>query len=255
MKLARYRTQDGTVHYGSVVDNGVRQITGDPFGQHTITSTNTSLSQVKLLPPCQPTKAMCLALNYRSHIGIRPTPKRPEPFIKMPSSFIGTEDTIVLPKDSKRVDAEGELVVVFGKRCHQVSEKDSWDYILGYTCGNDVSEREWQSGADRDAHWWRAKSADTFGAFGPWIVTDFDPLRSELMTRVNGQVKQREKATDMIYGIPETIAFLSRYVTFEPGDLLYMGTPGTTEPLKHGDVVEVEIPGIGTLRNPVILEK
>jgi 2-keto-4-pentenoate hydratase/2-oxohepta-3-ene-1,7-dioic acid hydratase in catechol pathway len=254
MKLVRYLSQ-GQAHYGSVVGDGVRRITGDPFGEYTIAATNQPLSQVKLLPPVQPTKAVAIALNFRSHLGTRPAPKRVEPFLKGPNCIIAPDEPIVLPKDAGRVDAEGELVAVIGKRCKNVTKReDVWDYILGFTCGNDVSAREWQSGEDKDIQWWRAKSSDTFGPIGPWVVTEFEPHNAQIITRVNGQVAQQESMRDMLFTIPEIVMMVSRYMTLEPGDVIFTGTPGTTQALKPGDVVEVEVPGLGVLRNPVVAE-
>lgn len=251
MRLVRYLL-GGQVYYGSVVGDGVRRITGNPFGEHTVAETNRSVNEVKLLPPVIPGKIIAIALNYKSHLGSRPQPKRVEPFFKTPSCVIGPEDAIVLPKDAGRVDAEGELVAVIGKRCRNVAKREeAWNYIMGFTCGNDVSAREWQSGPDKDIQWWRAKSADTFGPIGPWVLTEFDPNNARVMTRINGQVAQDESTQDLIFSIPEIIVSVSRYITLEPGDLIFTGTPGTTQALKPGDTVEVEVRGIGVLRNPV----
>jgi len=251
MRLVRYLL-GGQVYYGAVEGEGVKRITGNPFGEHTVAASNRPLSEVKLLPPVVPGKVIAIALNYKSHLGSRPQPKRVEPFFKTPSCIVGPEDAIILPKDAGRVDAEGELVAVIGKRCRNVTKReDTWDYVMGFTCGNDVSAREWQNGTDKDVQWWRAKSADTFGPIGPWVLTEFDPYNSRVTTRINGQVAQDESTKDLIYSVPEIIMAVSRYITLEPGDLIFTGTPGTTQPLKPGDVVEVDIASIGVLRNPV----
>jgi len=157
----------------------------------------------------------------------------------------------VLPKDAGRVDHEGELVVVIGKRAKDVSLEEALDYVLGYTCGNDVSARDWQR---NDRQYWRAKGSDTFAPMGPWIVTGLDPSDLKLDVRLNGEVVQSTSTALLIHDIPHIISFATRVMTLEPGDAIYTGTPGTTQALKAGDVVEVEIEGIGTLRNPVTAE-
>lgn len=251
MKLVRYLS-GGEAYYGAVVGDGVRRITGDPFGKYTVAPTNQHISQVKLLPPVIPSKIVGIALNYRSHLAGRPEPTRVEAFLKGPNALGGPEDFIVLPKDAGRVDAEGELVAVIGRPCRNITKReDVWDYLMGFTCGNDVSAREWQLGKDQDMQWWRAKSSDTFAPIGPWIVTEFDPSNAHIMTRINGQVVQNGTTQDFIFTVPEIIMTLSRYMTLEPGDLVFTGTPGTTPALNPGDEIEVEIPNIGVLRNTV----
>ncbi|MBI4300105.1 MAG: fumarylacetoacetate hydrolase family protein, partial [Chloroflexi bacterium] len=162
------------------------------------------------------------------------------------------EGTIVIPKEAGKADYEGELVAVMGKRAKNVSKEDALSYVLGYTCGNDVSVREWQ---DNDTQWWRAKSCDTFAPLGPWIVTGLDPSNLNLSLRLNGETKQQSSTSLLIYDLPAIISFASRHVTLEPGDVIYTGTPGQTSPMKAGDVVEVEVDGIGVLRNHVAVEQ
>ncbi|MBI2935653.1 MAG: fumarylacetoacetate hydrolase family protein [Chloroflexi bacterium] len=254
MKLVRYLFQ-GEVAYGVIEGQDVRRLAGDPFAEYRLAAEVHGLSAVRLLAPCTPTKAVAMALNYHSHLGGRPAPTRPQPFLKAPNCIIGPSDPIILPKDAGRVDAEGELVVVLSKRCKNVTPGKALDYVLGYTCGNDVSAREWQMGQDRDIQWWRAKSADTFGPIGPMIVTDFSPEGFELRTRINSEEAQRGNASDLIFDIPTIVSFISQVVTLEPGDVIFTGTPGTTRALRTGDVVEVEVVGLGVLQNPVQVER
>jgi 2-keto-4-pentenoate hydratase/2-oxohepta-3-ene-1,7-dioic acid hydratase in catechol pathway len=248
MRIVRY-SRGGQVSYGSQEGDTIRPITGDIFGQYEVTGESVPLSSVKLLAPIpNPSKVLAIALNYQSHLGERPQPKVPEPFYKPASAIVGPDDTVVLPKGAGRIDAEGELVVIIGRRCSKVSPQEAMDYVFGYTCGNDVSARIWQR---NDIQWWRAKGSDTFAPLGPAIVTGLDPTKLELETRINGERAQYSPVSDLIYDVAECISFSSSCVTLEPGDLIYTGTPGTTQPLKKGDVVEVEISEIGVLRNPV----
>jgi 2-keto-4-pentenoate hydratase/2-oxohepta-3-ene-1,7-dioic acid hydratase in catechol pathway len=154
----------------------------------------------------------------------------------------------VTPSGAKNVHYEGELVIVIGKTARRVSSERAADYIFGYTCGNDVSERDWQRG---DLQWWRAKGSDTFAPLGPSIVVGLDYKKSRLQTRVNNEVKQQQVLSDLIFDASAIVSFTSQYVTLEPGDVIYTGTPGATTAMKPGDVVEVEIDGIGVLRNKV----
>lgn len=251
MKIARYLVGD-EISYGVVEDDVVKQTSGTPFERIQLTGKEQPLSKVKLLAPCAPSKCLALALNYTSHLSDRTPPERPEPFYKVPSCIIGPDDTIVLPKQAGRVDEEAELVVVIGRRCSKVSEAQALDYVLGYTCGNDVSAREWQRG---DIQWWRAKSSDTFGPIGPFIVTDIDASRLNIWARVNGKEVQHCHTSELLFGIPTLVSFVSQVVTLEPGDLIFTGTSGIPAQIKEGDVVEVEVEGIGTLSNPVRLER
>lgn len=256
-KYVRFQAGD-TVAYGLIEDDRVIQLDGDLFGDWSKTETTHPLADVKLLPPTQPTQVLALAGNYRSHLSTETIPPKlriPQPFHKGPSCLIGHGEAIVLPSDSQDVHYEAEIVVVIGKTCRNVSEEQAEDYIFGVTAGNDVSERVWQNDEEvKDIQWWRAKGADTFGPVGPCIATgvDFDNLMLRL--KLNGEVRQEENSDHLIHGIPKTVSFISRYVTLYPGDLIFMGTPGKTAAMRPGDVVEVEIDGVGVLRNPVVAE-
>ncbi len=247
---ARFR-HDGAVSYGVVEGEQIAVIRGQPWGEHEQTNERLGLNQVQLLAPIKPTKVHAVALNYRSHLGERPALEVPGMFLKPTSCIVGPDEPIILPKDAGRVDYEGELVAVIGRTCRRVAPEEALDYVFGYTCGNDVSAREWQRS---DRQWWRAKGADTFGPIGPWIVTGLDPATLHLVTRVNGEVKQETDTSLMIFDVPQVVSFASQAMTLEPGDIIFTGTPGTTAEAHPGDVCEVEISGIGVLRNPVRAE-
>lgn len=218
------------------------------FGSEGFNSYN--LEEVKLLPPCLPTKAICVGLNYRDHIeemGDK-EPEEPTLFIKPSTAVIGPDDFIVIPKMSERVDYEGELAVVIGKRAKNVSEKDALDYVLGYTIANDVTARDLQA---KDGQWTRAKSFDTFLPIGPWIETDLDPSSLDITTYVNGEVKQKSNTRHLIFNVPKLVSFISHIMTLNPGDVILTGTPSGVGPLKPGDVVTIEIERIGKLTNRV----
>ena len=229
----------------------LRPIVGSPFGRWRSGEETVSLSRVRLLAPVRPSKILAVALNYRSHLhqlDKTSAPANPELFLKPPSAVIGPEEAIVLPPAAKRVDYEGELVAVIGRRARGLRPDEALAHVLGYTCGNDVSARDWQHD---DLQWWRAKGCDTFAPLGPWIATNLDPTNLELQTRVNGEIVQRTNTSLLIHDVARLVGFASQMMTLEPGDLVFTGTPGTTSPLKRGDVVEVDIGGIGVLRNHV----
>ena len=253
MKFVRFDAGGGAA-YGIVEDDGtVAEISNSPIGQdYTRTGATHDLASVKILAPNpNPIKMLCLARNYRSHLLGAQEPSRPEPFYKTPTAIIGPGDAIRIHEDSGLVVCESELVVIIGKRAKNVSEADALDHVFGYTCGNDVSSRDWQGGPDADTQWWRAKSADTFGPTGPFIVTDIDPHDVSIRGLVNGVEGQRCHSSEMIFNIPQAIAFITRYVTLEVGDMLWTGTSGTTPPINVGGDVTVEIDQIGVLHNPV----
>jgi 2-keto-4-pentenoate hydratase/2-oxohepta-3-ene-1,7-dioic acid hydratase in catechol pathway len=210
-----------------------------------------NLDDIELLAPCQPSKIVCVGLNYMEHakeLNMK-LPEEPILFLKPPSAVIGPGDDIVIPKSSQRVDYEGELCVVIGKRCKDVSANEANNCILGYTCFNDVTARDLQQ---KDGQWTRAKSFDTFSPLGPWIAS-IDPSDVDIKTRVNGQVKQSSNTSDLIFGVPKLIEFISQIMTLMPGDIIATGTPPGVGCLEKGDLVEVQIEGIGELRNRVAL--
>lgn len=251
MKFARYLAH-GQVSYGVVDGDTLREITTPPFDEYQITDHTHRLSEVKLLPPTTPSKILAVGLNYPSHLGDRPAPTEPLIFIKTPSSIIGHGDPIVRPRDVETLDEEAELVVVIKRQCRNVIREDALRYVLGYTCGNDVSAREWQRG---DRQWWRAKSSDTFSPVGPYIVNDIDPGNVMLRARVNGEEVQAETTSNMFFDVPTIISHTSRRMTLEAGDLIFMSTPGKPAHLNAGDTVDVEVEGIGVLSNPIMMEE
>lgn len=250
MRIARYEA-NGRISHGIVEGDMITPIEGDLFGSHTPNGDAVALSSVKLLAPLVPRVMLALALNYPSHLGGAPPSPRPEIFVKANSSLQHPEMPIILPNGSERVDYEGELVAVIGKTASKVTVEDALNYVYGYTCGNDVSARDWQRG---DTQWFRGKSSDTFGVLGPWVVDGLDPTNLNLSTRLNGEEVQRCNTSEMVNSVAESIAFISQVMTLEPGDVIFTGTSGQPRPMKPGDVVEVEVAEIGVLRNPVIAD-
>ena len=255
MIFARFHYRD-RVAYGVVEGDRIRALAGGLFEDHRFLDEPLPLAEAKLLAPVPaPGKILAAAVNYRSHvprsreiIKEEEPPVIPQLFLKPASSVIGPGDMILLPSEARRVDLEGELVAVIGRACRNVSPEQALDYVFGYTCGNDVSARHWQRD---DLQWWRAKGCDTFAPIGPLIATGLDPTDLQLRTRLNGEVAQSSSTRDLIHSVAALISFASRHMTLEPADLLFSGTPGETPRLSAGDVVEVEIEGIGVLANPV----
>ena len=251
VKYVRY-THAGVTAYGILDGDVVRELKGDLFASPSPTGRRVPLADVKLLPPCDPAKVIAVGLNYKTHLGERPAAAYPGLFAKYPSSIIATGENIVIPPDATTVHYEGEMVVVIGKRAKHVSAADAKSYVFGVTAGNDVSERAWQKS---DLQWFRAKATDTFGPLGPAIVTGLNYDDLLLQTRLNGEVVQSQRTKDLIFNVAEVISYLSRYITLEPGDVIYTGTPGTTRAFKAGDTIEVELEGVGVLRNTAVAGK
>jgi len=259
MRWVRFAA-DNKQSFGILEGDQVLEVRGDPFAGYERTGTRRALSAVKLLPPVIPPTFYAAGLNYPEH-AIAAANKRGE-VPKLPTAadigyrannaLTGHGDPIIIPADaSERVQYEGEIVVVIGKKVKNLTEAEAMSCVFGYTIGNDVSERNWQTG---DRTMWRGKNTDTFKPMGPWIETDFDLEAARTTVRVNGQEKINFKTNSMIFGIPHFLSRMSRYLTLYPGDVVWMGTEGAAENLKHGDVVEIEITGLGVLRNPVIRE-
>jgi 2-keto-4-pentenoate hydratase/2-oxohepta-3-ene-1,7-dioic acid hydratase in catechol pathway len=237
---------------GVIEDSQVWETSHDSWGQRTRTGNKWPLSEVKLLPPSTPSKIVCLGRNYLEHakeLGNQ-APKEPLIFLKPPSAVIAPEEPIVLPPISQRVDYEGELAVVIGRSCRTLSSRDHVaPYIAGYTCLNDVTARDLQK---RDGQWTRAKGFDTFCPFGPVLETSIDLAHANLETYVNRIRKQSACLAEMIFSVDVIIRWIAQVMTLEPGDVIATGTPAGVGPLAPGDVVEVSVSGIGTLRNGVI---
>jgi len=250
MKIVRFTAEHKT-KYGILNGELVQVIEDKPFRYLKPTDHYYQLSEVKLLPPCTPSKIVALGLNYRSHAEEfnAPLPNAPLIFLKPSTAVIGPDADIVYPASSTRVDYEGELAVVIKKPVWRVSIEDALDYVLGYTCFNDVTTRDLQA---KDKQWTRAKSFDTFAPIGPCIQTELDPGNVYVETYLNGELKQRGNTSDLIFTVPELINFISNVMTLLPGDIIATGTPSGIGPMYAGDTVEIKIEPIGTLRNYVV---
>jgi 2-keto-4-pentenoate hydratase/2-oxohepta-3-ene-1,7-dioic acid hydratase in catechol pathway len=241
----------------------VELLDGTPFGDHRPTGERHPLTHVRLLAPVQPPNILAIGLNYRAHAieSGAAIPERPVLFIKANTAVCGPDEPIVLPRIAPdEVDYECELAIVIGKTARHVPPEVALDYVLGYTCANDVSARDCQLRLDA-GQWSRGKSFDTFAPLGPWIETDLDPDRAEIMSRLNGREMQHSSTDDLVFDCAHLVAYLSEAMTLLPGTVIMTGTPSgvgfARKPpvfLRAGDVVEIEIAGIGVLRNPVIAE-
>lgn len=246
-RFVRFETADGP-RWGKVVGDEVRPLTGAPYGPHRAMEESLPLSEVSLLAPVDPSKVIAVGLNYQSHLGDRTPAPYPGLFSKYPTSIVGPGAPVVRPPDSRNLHYEGEMVVVIGKAAGNVDPEEAGDFVFGVTAGNDISERDWQRD---DLQWFRAKASDTFGPVGPYLVTGLDYDDILLQTRVNGEIRQSERTRDLLFGVAEIVSYVSRYVTLAPGDIIFTGTPGTTQAMEPGDWVEVELEGVGILRNPI----
>jgi 2-keto-4-pentenoate hydratase/2-oxohepta-3-ene-1,7-dioic acid hydratase in catechol pathway len=247
-QYARFSVGGGT-HLGVMQNGRLMVVAGDLFGEHGTTGESFALDDVTLLPPTEPSKVIAVGLNYRSHLGDRPVASEPGLFAKYPTSLSGHEAPIVYPADAGNLHYEGEMVLIIGKTAHNVPIENALDYLFGVTVGNDVSERDWQAS---DLQWFRAKASDGFGPVGPFLVTGVDPDNLPLTVRLNGEVRQEGNTNDLLFDASTIISYVSRYVTLYPGDMVFTGTPGTTTAMSPGDVVEVELGGVGILRNTVV---
>jgi 2-keto-4-pentenoate hydratase/2-oxohepta-3-ene-1,7-dioic acid hydratase in catechol pathway len=257
LKIARF-SYAGKMKYGVIDNQIIKGYRGTPFANpetgkvyFNADGTRYKLGEVKLLAPCEPSKIVCLGLNYRKHIeeiGLK-FPENPILFLKPLSAVLNPDEYIIRPKSAKgRIDYEGEVGVVIGKKARAVPEKRALDYILGYTCINDVTDRYAQQ---KDGQWTRAKGFDTFCPMGPWIETEGNPDRIEVKTLLNGQIRQNSDTSYLIFKIPYLIAFISEVMTLMPGDVIATGTPEGVGPVNSGDTVEIKVEGLGTLRNYV----
>ncbi len=248
MKIVRYSIGSKT-EYGILDGEQIQVIEGTPFPEIKKLNQFHKLSEVKLLAPCEPTKIVAIGLNYYSHCKEtnNPVPKEPMMFYKPSSSVIGPEDKIQNP-GCERLDWESEFGVVIKAPAKKVSEKDAMKYVLGYTCFNDVTARDWQA---KDSQWSRAKGSDTFSPIGPCIETDIDPGNALMEGYHNGELKQKVNTNDLVFGVPALVSYISQFITLYPGDVIATGTPAGIGPMKSGDTFEIKIEGVGTLRNTV----
>jgi 2-keto-4-pentenoate hydratase/2-oxohepta-3-ene-1,7-dioic acid hydratase in catechol pathway len=253
MKIVRYRdASTREARYGIVEGDTVHAATGDPFAGLTRGDAVGPVTAVSLLAPVVPGKIVCVGLNYAAHVTendpTREVPEEPVLFMKPPSAVIGPGAAVEIAHPGNRTDYEAELAVVIGKRGRDVEERDALDYVLGFCAGNDVSDRVLQR---KDGQWVRAKGFDTYCPLGPWIETDADVSAAKVESRLNGRVKQSQTTASMIFPVPFLIAYISRVMTLEPGDVIMTGTPEGVGPMQPGDTIEIEIGGVGVLSNPV----
>ncbi len=250
MKICQFRVE-GKTRYGVLDGNEVRELPGCQYVNRQPGEKGWPLASVQILPPVEPSKIVCVGRNYRDHAAELGNPVPPEPllFLKPPSSLLAAGEPILLPAVSRRVDYEGELAVVIGKRCSQLNEgADALSYVMGYTCLNDVTARDLQQA---DVQFSRAKGFDTFCPLGPFIETDVKLEDVTVETLVNGHRKQFGRVADMMFPVDVIIRHISRVMTLEPGDVIATGTPAGVGPLRAGDVVEIVVSGVGSLKNPV----
>jgi len=253
--LARYRLE-GSIHYGLLEGARLRRLSAAPWQGGEPTGDADDATRAERLAPCEPTKIVCVGLNYVEHVresltvlpGTQEPPKEPLLFLKPPSSVLAPGGTIRYPAGVTRLDPEGEMALVIGRRASAVAESAALAHVAGVTAFNDVSARNWQKG---DNQWTRAKGHDTFAPFGPVIALGLSPLDLGLELRVNGEARQRTRTSAMHFGPAFLVAFVSRHLTLEPGDVIATGTPAGIAPLEPGDRIELELEGVGVLENTV----
>jgi 2-keto-4-pentenoate hydratase/2-oxohepta-3-ene-1,7-dioic acid hydratase in catechol pathway len=259
MRWLRFE-EGGEPIFGILEGDEVEAVTGSPFGEHSRTGRRHALSSARLLPPVVPPTFYAAGMNYLSHTAAMgeklgsqyKKPEKPDIGYRANNALIGDGDPIVVPKGSSgRIQHEPELVVVIGRKAKNLSEAEALSCVFGYTIGNDVSERSWQA-VDRTL--WRAKNSDTFKPIGPWIETDVDLNRLITRVRLNDMVVTEFATNDMVFGVARYISEMTRYLTLFPGDVIWMGAASPTHDMVAGDVVSIEIEGIGTLRNPIVAE-
>ena len=256
MKIVRYQVANQASYGALSDDDSIMELVGSPFNNPEIGSAVTDLDSAKLLAPVDPQKIICVGLNYISHIdemGLD-LPQFPMLFMKPHTTITHPEEPIIYPKASVEVEYEAELTVVIGKMARRVSETDALDYVLGYTCANDVTQRAIQRAEMANGAMLISKGFDSFCPLGPVVDTNVDPSNLDLSTRVNGITKQTGNTSDLLFSVAKLIAYASNAMTLLPGDVILTGTPSGVGPIISGDIVEVEIEDIGILRNPVIPE-
>ncbi len=257
MRWARY-ISDGKTFYGIYENEEINEVRGSPFEGYTLSNIKHKISDVKLLAPVIPPTFYAAGINYERHIreaaeilGRDPIlPEKADIGYRAANAIIAHDEPILIPKDAtEKIQYEAELVVVIGKEVKNVSRENSLECILGYTIGNDVSERTWQA---QDRTMWRAKNTDTFKPMGPWIETNVDLDQMETSVALNNKELLKFKTNSMIFGVEEYIHQITKYLTLHPGDVIWMGTDGASPNMSHGDICEITITGIGTLRNSII---
>jgi 2-keto-4-pentenoate hydratase/2-oxohepta-3-ene-1,7-dioic acid hydratase in catechol pathway len=255
MKIARYEV-DGEAHYGILDGEKLRRLPGSPFESLEPTALMDALASVKLLAPLEQPRIFCVGLNYILHIeesGAK-APEIPLLFMKPSTTVIGPGDSIIYPREGQNVHFEAELAVVIGRAGRRIATERALDYVLGYTCANDVSERIIQKGEMDQGALLVGKGFDSFCPLGPVIATDLDPYNLPIGARVNGVERQSSSTSDLLFSVPQLIAYLSTAITLLPGDIIITGTPTGVGPIVPGDVVEVFVEGVGILANTVVAE-
>jgi len=250
MRFIRAEYQNETF-YAILEDDRVIRLNGIPYDAIEREGSEYALQDVKLLAPAEPSKIVCVGKNYKAHADEMKEgqPEEPLLFLKPNTCVVGPEDGIVYPIESNRVDYEAELAVVIGKKAHRVEKGHAAEYIFGYTCLNDVTARDIQKG---DGQWTRGKSFDTFCPIGPWIETELDAENTGIRSILNGEIKQNSNTNMMTHSIDKLICYMSACMTLLPGDIIATGTPEGISPMKVGDVIEIEVDGIGKLRNRIV---
>jgi len=250
MRFVRYQQENMAPRFGWLHEGNIGPLDGSPFEGYRRLDATIPMQSVSLLAPVTPQKIICVGRNYAEHAREQNAdiPEIPLLFMKPPSSIIADKEAILLPPQSSQVDHEAELAVVIGQTCRWVSSEKALQAIFGYTIANDVTARDLQN---KDGQWTRSKGFDTFCPIGPWIETDFDPADALITCRVNDEMRQMSSTREMIFTIPQLIAFISSIMTLVPGDIILTGTPAGIGELHSGDNVEINIEGIGVLRNPV----
>jgi 2-keto-4-pentenoate hydratase/2-oxohepta-3-ene-1,7-dioic acid hydratase in catechol pathway len=259
MRVIKF-TAGGMTAHGIVEGARIVEISGDMFGEWSRTSRSHALADVKVELPVWPRTFYCVGMNYVKHLTeaanargeVPDIPKRPQVGYRAQSALIAHDEDVVIPRTAtEKIHYEGELAVVIGKKVKHLTEADAMSCVFGYTIGNDVSERTWQRA---DQGLWRSKNADTFKPMGPWIETEADPDKMQTTVRVNGKQTVSFKTNDMVFGIVPFIVEMTKYFTLWPGDVIWMGTDGQSPDIKAGDIVEIDISGVGTLRNRFVAE-
>ena len=246
-RYLRFSFGSEEIKYGKLVGNQIFEISSAPYFKHQIKTIHVPLDSVRLHPPVIPGKVIAVGLNFKSHSG-NAGAERPALFAKFPSSLAAPGADIIPPEGASNLHYEGELVLVIGKRGKNIPVNQAFDYIFGVTAGNDISERTWQFS---DTQWIRGKASDSFAPLGPYIVTNLNYNDLLITTRLNGKVVQSESTKELIHSADKIVSFISTYITLEPGDIIFTGTPGSTRAMKEGDIVEIEVEGVGILKNRI----
>lgn len=250
--IIRFENQNSNIFYGVLKDGKVKVIDGDIFTNFTVTEQELEITDLKLLPPTEPSKVVCIGLNYVDHakeVNLE-LPKEPLIFLKPNTTVVATEDVVIYPKQANHVEYEAELGIVIGKKTKNITEKESKDAIFGYTIANDVTARDLQFS---DGQWTRGKSFDTFCPIGPGIVRDIDPSNLDITLHVNGELKQSSNTENLIFGIDYIVSYVSKVMTLLPGDVIITGTPFGVGPVNPKDEMVVRIKGSGELKNKVLM--